>query len=210
MNKKITTRVIEKLAASTTSVLIKEVPNDKMVHFSPIKDKKEMVEKALYTLKNLGIKELKKGGGSWLIDEDKKGYTGSSSGKKYFIRLNGFSKEQVEEINKKLPDLSKAAKIVQLVILKLKNPNQGQSQGQPQDLIPGGLGDDKTNKDFDSKQLDKGREIEMEHTDNPQMAEEIARDHLTEVPNYYVDNKGKDRLKKLETEAEKENKKKGK
>lgn len=56
--------------------------------------------------------------------------------------------------------------------------------------IPGGLADDKKPSDFDSKQLQKGTEVEKEHTEDPEVAKEIAMDHLTEDPEYY---------KKLET-----------
>jgi hypothetical protein len=48
------------------------------------------------------------------------------------------------------------------------------------------------------KQLQEGIKIEMEHTDNPKIAEQIARDHLREFPDYYT------RLKKMESEAKKE------
>ena len=60
------------------------------------------------------------------------------------------------------------------------------------DQIPGGLADKKDNKDFDKKQLAKGKKVEMEHTDDPKKAEEIARDHLTEDSKYY------DKLEKME------------
>ena len=42
------------------------------------------------------------------------------------------------------------------------------------------------------KQLVIGIEVEMEHTDDPSMAAEIAKDHLTEDPDYYT------KLKKIE------------
>lgn len=42
------------------------------------------------------------------------------------------------------------------------------------------------------KQLNKGIKVEMEHTDDKNMAKEIAMDHLWEDPNYY------DKLKKVE------------
>ena len=45
------------------------------------------------------------------------------------------------------------------------------------------------------KELKKGIEIEMEHTDSKDKAEEIAKDHLVEFPDYYT------RLKKMEAEA---------
>lgn len=83
-------------------------------------------------------------------------------------------------------------KIIKKVLSKVK------------DLLPGGLGDGKPDKDFDLKQLQKGIQIEREHTDNPDIAKEIAKDHLTEVSNYYLDSSGNSRLDELETEAEKE------
>lgn len=47
-------------------------------------------------------------------------------------------------------------------------------------------------------QIEKGKKIEMEHTDDPKEAERVAMDHLVEFPDYY------DRLIKMEKEAEKE------
>ena len=52
------------------------------------------------------------------------------------------------------------------------------------DKIPGGFAD-KSKKKFDPKQIAKGVKVEMEHTNDPDLAKEIARDHLTEFPNYY-------------------------
>lgn len=54
-----------------------------------------------------------------------------------------------------------------------------------EDVLKGGLAD-KSKKEFDAKQLDKGMKIEMEHTEDESVAEEIAKDHLTEDPDYYV------------------------
>jgi len=42
------------------------------------------------------------------------------------------------------------------------------------------------------QQLIKGEEIELEHTKDRSVANEIARDHLAELPNYY------DQLEKVE------------
>lgn len=53
------------------------------------------------------------------------------------------------------------------------------------DIIPGGLADRKTDKDFDQEALAAGQKVEMEHTKDPKIAREIARDHLAEDPNYY-------------------------
>jgi len=64
------------------------------------------------------------------------------------------------------------------------------------DKIPGGLAAGKTDKDFDAKALRAGAKIEMEHTTDPAVAREIARDHLTEDPHYYC------KLKKMEGKKE--------
>jgi len=76
------------------------------------------------------------------------------------------------------------------------------------DEITGGLTDELTIKDVAKKhnitveevqkELDAGIKVEMEHTDSKEKAEEIALDHLFEIPDYYK------RLDKMEKDAEKE------
>lgn len=39
---------------------------------------------------------------------------------------------------------------------------------------------------YDPEQLKMGIKMEMEHTDNPEIAEKIAKDHLAEMPDYYT------------------------
>lgn len=46
------------------------------------------------------------------------------------------------------------------------------------------------------KEFDMGIDVEMEHTDDENKAEEIAKDHLFEFPDYYS------RLKDMEDDAE--------
>jgi hypothetical protein len=53
------------------------------------------------------------------------------------------------------------------------------------DILPGGAADNIPKKDFDQEKLDEGATHEKEHTENKQVASEIARDHLLEDPNYY-------------------------
>lgn len=65
------------------------------------------------------------------------------------------------------------------------------------DLIHGGKADGKTDSAFSALQIRMGQKVEREHTDKPSMAREIARDHLTEIPDYYT------RLKKMEDAAPK-------
>ena len=50
---------------------------------------------------------------------------------------------------------------------------------------------------FNSKELKMGVDIEKEHTDDPAIAKRIAKDHLSEFPDYYT------RLEKMEKEAKK-------
>ena len=70
------------------------------------------------------------------------------------------------------------------------------------DIISGGKADDKTNSDFDPKQLAMGKKVEREHTSNPALAEEISRDHLEEFGNYYTGlDKMEEELKKGKTAA---------
>ena len=61
-----------------------------------------------------------------------------------------------------------------------------------EDDIPGGLADEKPELTVRPQEVEMGVEVEMEHTDNPRMAVEIALDHLAEDPEYYT------KLKKME------------
>lgn len=63
------------------------------------------------------------------------------------------------------------------------------------DQLPGGLGDDKTPANFDPELVKEGAEVELEHTFDPELAQEIAIDHLTEDPDYYK------KLKKVESSS---------
>ena len=47
------------------------------------------------------------------------------------------------------------------------------------------------------KELELGIKVEMEHTNDPKKAREIAKDHLVELPDYYT------RLDKMEKKGEK-------
>lgn len=54
------------------------------------------------------------------------------------------------------------------------------------DQMKGGLADDAQPEDFDQEELTKGIKVELEHTDDEDIAREIAMDHLTEDPKYYT------------------------
>lgn len=64
------------------------------------------------------------------------------------------------------------------------------------DVLSGGKADDKPASSFSPRQIAMGKKVEMEHTNSPELATEISRDHLEEFPDYYT------RLKKMESEAE--------
>jgi len=59
-------------------------------------------------------------------------------------------------------------------------------QSKHVDEIPGGFADKKKPKDYSADQLAKGIKVEMEHTNDPEKAKEIAMDHLEEFPTYYT------------------------
>ena len=64
------------------------------------------------------------------------------------------------------------------------------------DQIPGGKADKKPASKYPERELAMGRKVEMEHTDSPGMATEIAKDHLEEFSDYYT------RLKRMEHDAD--------
>ena len=67
-------------------------------------------------------------------------------------------------------------------------------QLEPMETLPGGKGDGKADEAFDPAELAKGIKVEMEHTQDANQAKEIAKDHLSEVPEYYQ------KLEKMEKE----------
>ena len=71
--------------------------------------------------------------------------------------------------------------------------------------IPGGNAEKAGTKpsDVSATELEAGRKIEEEHTDEPAKTTDIALDHLTEIPDYYR------RLKAMEAEADREGVKRG-
>ena len=62
--------------------------------------------------------------------------------------------------------------------------------------LPGGLADKCKPSDFDKKALAKGTKVELEHTGDRKLAQEIAMDHLVEHPGYY------EALEKMERKLE--------
>jgi len=63
------------------------------------------------------------------------------------------------------------------------------------DRLKGGLADNRPDTAFDPAELRMGDKVEMEHTNDPGLSHEIAKDHLAEIPDYYT------RLEEMEEEA---------
>jgi hypothetical protein len=59
------------------------------------------------------------------------------------------------------------------------------SRAGQKDLLQGGKADNIPEREFSSRSLAEGASHEHEHTDNNQVAKEIAKDHLSEDPHYY-------------------------
>ena len=94
-------------------------------------------------------------------------------GKKYYTeKVLGFDKSTVTEND----DVATESNIDNLI-------DDKETSG---DILQGGLGDDKSPLEFDIDQLIMGINVEMEHTDNPMVAFEIAMDHLCEMGDYYT------------------------
>jgi hypothetical protein len=54
------------------------------------------------------------------------------------------------------------------------------------DQLAGSDNDNKKPSDFNKKDLEKGKNVELEHTNDPDKAKEIAIDHLDEHKDYYI------------------------
>jgi hypothetical protein len=54
------------------------------------------------------------------------------------------------------------------------------------DILPGGEGDYLSPVSVNPQELYRGIQVEMEHTNNPLIAQEIALDHLFEDSRYYT------------------------
>lgn len=59
------------------------------------------------------------------------------------------------------------------------------SRAGQKDLLPGGKADNVPDREFSSQTLSEGQKDERDHTNNDQVAKEIAKDHLLQDPQYY-------------------------
>lgn len=105
--------------------------------------------------------------------------------KKFLVFLENIKTSSNEKIIDVVKDAFTMIEGTELIVLE---------DEKVQDKIPGGLADDKQPTEFDSEQLAMGLMVEMEHTDDPKIALEIAMDHLAESDDYYT------RLAEMEAE----------
>lgn len=72
------------------------------------------------------------------------------------------------------------------------------------DKLKGGISDDKVPSDFSKKDIERGVSVELEHTNDPDLAKEIAIDHLDEHKDYYISLEHMENaLKEIEERAKK-------
>jgi len=71
-------------------------------------------------------------------------------------------------------------------------PSQSPDSGQSSEKLRGGVADGRGDSAFAKEKLRAGKHVEKEHTDDSDVAGEIAKDHLSEDSDYY------EKLKKIE------------
>ena len=118
------------------------------------------------------------------------------------VDLTGMSTKEIETASKGDVKVTKAGKLKEEIELmwesseldnmvqshaNSKNPLVTEDCGceDPKNKVVGGLGDKLTASDVDADELAMGLTIEGEHTEDPEIAMEIALDHLAEDPQYY-------------------------
>ena len=116
----------------------------------------------------------------------------------YFADASGSFRDLVATITNDYGiDADRANQIAKMIMETV--PQMIHIKYAAKDVLPGGKGDNKADSDFNPKQIADGVKIEAEHTPNPKIRKEIAKDHLTEMPDYYT------KLKQMEKGAAKPN-----
>jgi hypothetical protein len=100
------------------------------------------------------------------------------------LKEGGYQEEDIMEI------MFEASELDNLTKSHTNDKNPLVSEGDcgcedPKNKVPGGLGDKLSAADVDADELAMGLTIEGEHTEDPEIAMEIALDHLAEDPQYY-------------------------
>lgn len=100
------------------------------------------------------------------------------------FKENQMFSEKFDQIIEKLSSFKKTKNISEKMIETLLKTQLLVSEIK-EDVVPGGVGDNKNLKSFDQREVQIGQIIEKEHTKNLQIVKEIVADHLTENPHYY-------------------------
>ena len=98
--------------------------------------------------------------------------------------------EEEETVEPKIPDWQNTRWFQEQQIQLSSDFSLTKKAKKWKDHIPGGRADKKTPSDFNHKSIEKGKDIEFEHTNDPDIAREITMDHLEEFPEYYSDKNG--------------------
>ena len=101
--------------------------------------------------------------------------------------LNTKLQESTRQMNEKVTQelnniVNNLSKEVEVKVNEIKSlvPAQQAADDKIKDRLKGGEADNISEDKVNKKQLDMGQKVEMEHTDDPEIAREIARDHLSE------------------------------
>lgn len=100
-----------------------------------------------------------------------------------FEKLYNNYDDKLREIRSYSP--APVTKIVPDYILKKSSAFFDEMHKIAMDQLEGGEADERESREFDPTELSQGIEEEMEHTHDPELAQEIAQDHLSEYPTYY-------------------------
>lgn len=95
------------------------------------------------------------------------------------------------------------SKQIDTTFQQLKGPTVTVAPGartaaKKEDVLSGGVGDDIPYDKLNKKQLERGIKVELEHTNSPEVAKEIAGDHLAEQLEEGKDKEKQDYYTKLE------------
>jgi hypothetical protein len=82
-------------------------------------------------------------------------------------------------------------------VSKFERPSSRGELKAAADLLPGGTADNLSDREFSAAALAEGLQHEQEHTNNDQIAKEIAKDHLQEDRAYYKKMRLPSRAKKV-------------
>jgi hypothetical protein len=95
------------------------------------------------------------------------------------------------DYRKAFQELAKARKKMKIPLRNVDLQDFFTDYKPKNDRLPGGRGDLVSPLEFEKLQLERGVLVELEHTEDPHIALEIAIDHLAEDSDYYIDVLGK-------------------